>query len=361
MLHDDLARFWKTGIYAPDYYKAPPPVIPREEPCQEPELIKDLRRVHESAHLVIGHILNLQTDYVNSQRGHARVEWTIPGGRDGTIGFLVALAASRAGEERFGATHDYYRQHMGDDHRKIVETARRVTASESDAQLLIASTYEAATALVAERWNDILWFRTVLERMGDSVEPEELPFLLRHIKVNVMRRRGFIPSDVYWMRHGLARPRGFDPKTREIDAVLSTGAAVRRQDWDGTFDEVLGMKPENVRLARLNQGAAVLDSHNWSGMSAVLGGIVPGSARLESGALIGRIKFSRGSALAQRLAQDLADGLQIPLSVGYKVHRSTTDRSTNPETRIATDWEPLEVSLVPISAEESGTGFRTAA
>jgi hypothetical protein len=96
-------------------------------------------------------------------------------------------------------------------------------------------------------------------------------------------------------------------------------------------------------------------------MCSVLGGIVPGSARLESGSLVARIKFSRGSALAQRLAQDLADGLQIPLSIGYKIHRSTTDRSTNPETRTAVDWEPIEVSLVPISAEETGTGFRVAA
>ena len=96
-------------------------------------------------------------------------------------------------------------------------------------------------------------------------------------------------------------------------------------------------------------------------MNSVLGGIVPGSARLDNGSLIARIKFSRGSALAQRLAQDLADGIQIPLSVGYKVHRSEIDRSTNPETRTAVDWEPIEVSLVPIAAEESGTGFRQVA
>jgi hypothetical protein len=95
---------------------------------------------------------------------------------------------------------------------------------------------------------------------------------------------------------------------------------VRRQDWDGPFDEVLGMEPKNVRMGRLNQGAMVLDSHNWaSGMSSVLGGITA------------LIKFSRGSPLAQRLAQDLADGIQIPLSVGYRIHRNVTDRSTNPE------------------------------
>jgi hypothetical protein len=227
---------------------------------------------------------------------------------------------------------------------------------------LIASTYDAPTALVAERWNDILWFRSVLERLNDVIEEDDLPFLLRHVqKGDVLRRRGFIPSAGYWTRHGLAQPRGYDPTTREIDAVLSTGAAVRRRDWDGEFDEVLGMRPKNVRMGRLNQGAAVLDSHNWSGMSAVLGGIVPGSARLESGSLIGRIKFSRGSALAQRIAQDLQDGLQIPLSVGYKVHETREDRRTNPITRTAIDWEPIEVSVVPIAAEESGTGFRAAA
>ena len=72
------------------------------------------------------------------------------------------------------------------------------------------------------------------------------------------------------------------------------------------------MKPENVRLARLNQGAAVLDSHDWhKGLSAMLGGIVPGSARLEDGALLARIKFSRGSALAQRVVRDLEDGIQM--------------------------------------------------
>jgi hypothetical protein len=72
--------------------------------------------------------------------------------------------------------------------------------------------------------------------------------------------------------------------------------AVSRQDWDGEFDEVLGMKPENVRLARLNQGAAVLDSHNWfEGLNAMLGGIVPGSARLEDGAPLSPASNSRAA------------------------------------------------------------------
>jgi hypothetical protein len=60
------------------------------------------------------------------------------------------------------------------------------------------------------------------------------------------------------------------------------------------------------------------------------------------------------------VVRDLEDGIQIPLSVGYKVHAAVENRRTNPITRTATDWEPIEVSLVPIGAE-ADTGFRTAA
>jgi hypothetical protein len=139
--------------------------------------------------------------------------------------------------------------------------------------------------------------------------------------------------------------------------------AVRRRDWDGTeYDEILDMRPQCVRLGRLNQGATVLDSHNWyRGLEAVLGGVVPGSARIEGDALVARIKFSRSSELARRVAQDLQDGIQFPISTGYKIHRIEEDRTSSPLRRTAVDWEPVEVSLVPIAAEETGTGFRAAA
>jgi hypothetical protein len=278
------------------------------------------------------------------------------------VSFLTALAASKAAQRRWGARA--FDDHCADDDRKIDEYAHKVTASESDAQLLIATVNREAERLVGDYWQQIEWFSRVLERLGDDLDHELLQKLLPIVKPArrevIRHRRCFISSD--WQRRGLSRPSGYDPEKREIDAVLSTGMAVRREDWDGPFLETLAMKPENVRMGRLNQGAAVLDAHDWtSGMNSVLGGIVPGSARVANGELTARIKFSRGSPLAQRLAQDLQDGIQIPLSVGYKIHRSVTDRSTSPETRTATDWEPIEVSLVPIAAEESGTGFRVAA
>jgi hypothetical protein len=134
---------------------------------------------------------------------------------------------------------------------------------------------------------------------------------------------------------------------------------VRRRDWDEEYDDILTMVPEAVRLERLNQGASILDSHAYqAGLAAVLGNVVPGSARVEGGKLIARLKLSRVNEVAKRVAQDLRDGLRFAISAGYKVHQVRD--STSPVgvmVRTVTDWEPLEISLVPVAAEESGTGF----
>jgi hypothetical protein len=347
----------------PQVHREPPPLPSRE---REPELLAMLRRIHESAHVIAGHIGGLHIKRVCARRDAACAEWFVPASHGSKIlvAYLIALAASRHAQQRFGARHNSYDFWCSDDERKIEEMARRIARSDADAERLIGAVHVQAERLVNERWRDIEYIANALEKLDDEIGDEDIQRLLRHVDTGrserLLYRRGFI-SDELWTRRGLARPRGYDRESREIDAVLSTGARVRRRDWDGEFDEVLGMQPHNVRLARLNQGAAVLDSHNWSGVGAMLGGIVPGTARLEDGALVARIKFSRGSELARRIAQDLQDGIQIPLSAGYKVHRTVDDRSTVPTTRTAVDWEPIEVSVVPIAAEESGTGFRAAA
>lgn len=156
-----------------------------------------------------------------------------------------------------------------------------------------------------------------------------------------------------------AKPNTFDPVTREVEIVISTGASVRRWDWEvGDYEEVLEISPTAIRMERMNQGAALLDSHNyWGGLSAMIGSIVPNSVRIEGKALVGRVKLSR-SEIGERVARDLIDGIQFQASAGYKVHSYTTDLTVSPAVRRVTDWEPLEVSVVTVAAESVGTGFR---
>jgi hypothetical protein len=148
-------------------------------------------------------------------------------------------------------------------------------------------------------------------------------------------------------------PASYDPKTRTAEVMISAGAAVRRRDaWSGEeWDEVLDVSSKSVRLSRLNAGAPLLDAHNYfGGMDAMLGAVIPGSARIEDGKLVANIKLSR-SAKGERIAQDLADGIPINVSAGYRTHREVRNERSSPETRTAVDWEPLEVSIAPIPAE----------
>jgi hypothetical protein len=272
------------------------------------------------------------------------------------VSFLTALAASKPAQRRLGARS--LDDHCSDDDNKISEYAYKVTSNDADAQLLISTVNREAERLVGEYWQQIEWFSRVLERLNDDLDYELLQKLLPIVKPAqreaIRHRRAFISCD---QRRGLSSS-SFDPETNSIGAVLSTGMAVRREGWDGdVFNEVLSMAPGHVRMGRLNQGCAVLDGHRWSSVSDMLGSVLPGSARILNGELTARIRFSRSSPLAQRVVQDIRDGIAIPLSLGYRVHATEENKRTNPITRTATDWEPIEVSLVPVGAE-SETGFR---
>lgn len=135
----------------------------------------------------------------------------------------------------------------------------------------------------------------------------------------------------------------------EFDAVLSVGAAVRRYDWarDRYVSEVLDMSAGAVVLDRLNGGATVLDSHQTYGLNAVFGNIVPGTARLESGALKARLRLDPLDPRSRKVAE----GYVRSLSVGYSVTRWEVDESTDPVTVRATRWEPHEVSVVSVPAD----------
>ena len=153
-------------------------------------------------------------------------------------------------------------------------------------------------------------------------------------------------------------PASLDAEARTVDAVLSAGSPVSRRDWEGgDYTEILDMDPRCIRMERMNRGAPILDSHDyWGGTRAVVGAVVPGSARSEGSELRAKIKFSR-SPEGERVMQDVRDGVLRHLSVGYLTHGYEVDKTTSPPTRRATDWEPHEASVVAIPADPKA-GFR---
>ncbi len=153
------------------------------------------------------------------------------------------------------------------------------------------------------------------------------------------------------------RSASYDADANTIDIVWTTGAPVRRSDYDGEYDEVLCLEPGAVRLGRLNSGAPFLDTHQDGGLANVIGTVVPGSAKIEDGRGIAKIQLSRAASDAD-VIQKITDGVVRNVSVGYWTHASTRSDG-DPPVITATDWEPLEISAVPIPADP-GSQIRSA-
>jgi hypothetical protein len=149
--------------------------------------------------------------------------------------------------------------------------------------------------------------------------------------------------------------------SRTVPITWTTGAAVKRVDWwnGDEWLEELSCDPAAVRMGRMNSGAPLLDTHNRYSVSGVLG--VVENAKVDGQCGTADVRFSR-RAEVEPILQDVKDKIIRNISVGYTVYRF--DDVSTPEdikARVrrmrAMDWEPAEVSLVPIGAD-AGAGVR---
>lgn len=140
---------------------------------------------------------------------------------------------------------------------------------------------------------------------------------------------------------------------RTVDLTFSTGADVIRYDWDTgrRYIERLSMDAKSVRLDRLNGGAPLLDSHSAYSLANQIGIVEPGSAVLDGKAGRALVRFSK-RADVEPYYQDVRDKIIRNVSVGYKVYRfEESQAKSEMPVRLATDWEPFEISMVPMGAD----------
>jgi hypothetical protein len=164
------------------------------------------------------------------------------------------------------------------------------------------------------------------------------------------RRRSPDATD-FFTRRATLRASSFDPETGTFSAVIATETPVTRRDpIEGDYLEILSLKPSAVRLDRLKSGASpVLDSHRAGSMKDQIGNVT--SARIEAGQLIADARLSPRDDV-KPVAADLAAGTPPNVSLGYRVYASSESRAADGGLIITrTDWEPFEMSFVPIPAD----------
>lgn len=155
------------------------------------------------------------------------------------------------------------------------------------------------------------------------------------------------------------RPGSVDIEQRTAELTWTTGAKGRRWSWDvGSYMEELEVSDEAVRLERLNSGAPLLNAHSAYDLDDVIG--VVERAWIEGGEGKAIVRFSQREE-ADAVFRDVKDGILRNISVGYAVHRYEVSEEEDDKlpTYRAVDWEPFEVSVVPIGFDD-GAKIRSA-
>lgn len=156
-------------------------------------------------------------------------------------------------------------------------------------------------------------------------------------------------------------PGSLDEERRTVELIWSTGAKVLRERFfSDSFFEELSMKPKHVRMERLKSGnTPLLSNHNSWSLSNVIG--VVEKASLAKGEGRATVRFSDDEE-SELIFQKVKSGILKNVSVGYRTFKTEEIPTKEGETRIfrAIDWEPHEISMVPIGAD-AGASVRNEA
>jgi hypothetical protein len=144
------------------------------------------------------------------------------------------------------------------------------------------------------------------------------------------------------LRTASLAPTTYDAKTRTIEVVLSTGAAVQRYG----YTEKLDINGADLRGI---VGKPVLDAHSQHSTKAVLGVIQ--KAWKAEGEIRALLKLSARDDVAG-IVRDIAEGIIRNVSIGYSVARwADSTNSKGERMRTALAWKILEASFVPVGAD----------
>ena len=164
------------------------------------------------------------------------------------------------------------------------------------------------------------------------------------------------------MQTRLAPITSVDEETRTVELCFSAGGLVKRYDWSKGiyYMEELSLQSGHVRMSRLENGAPLLDAHNRWSLRDVMGVVEPGTAKVDGKRGTAKVRFSKREEV-EPIFRDVKDKIITNVSTGYATYRieqlPPDSRSEGLPIYRAIDWEPMEISLVPIGAD-AGAGVR---
>ena len=134
-----------------------------------------------------------------------------------------------------------------------------------------------------------------------------------------------------------------DSEDRTLEFPFASEAPVER--YYGM--EVLSMDAKSMDLTRLNDGAPLLYQHDADKIVGVVQ-----KAYIKNKRAYARVKLANNE-LGREMQELIKDGIIRNVSFGYKINSMEADESTSPVTYRATSFQPFEISLVTVPADNS--------
>jgi len=131
-----------------------------------------------------------------------------------------------------------------------------------------------------------------------------------------------------------------------IELAFASEIPVQREFGDRILNEILLCSPENVDLSRIQNKAAVLFNHDKDELIGVVESCSVDADKVCRASI-------RLSSTAQEYQTMVEEGILTKVSVGYSI----IDYRIEADNLLVTKWQPYEISLVSIPADDLKSGI----
>ncbi len=141
-------------------------------------------------------------------------------------------------------------------------------------------------------------------------------------------------------------------ESRTVDLAFSS-----EEPYERYFGiEILDHNVKSIRLGRVSNGAPLLLDHDPAKQIGIIEEVSIDNDKVGRA----KVRFSK-SQFGEEIYQDVIDGIRTKISVGYLVHAMKYEgKQSDLEVYRVNDWEPFEISIVSIPADDTvGVGRNT--
>jgi HK97 family phage major capsid protein/HK97 family phage prohead protease len=213
---------------------------------------------------------------------------------------------------------------------KITRIAREGVIDVPDSSFTINASEEDPAALIR-----------VYRKDGDSYQESETVVGHKFSELRKIAALRFLEGET--LKRSLATEFRADSEDRTLEFPFASEKPVER--YYGM--EVLNMDEKSMDLTRLNDGAPLLYQHDADRIVGVVQ-----KAYIKNKRAYARVKLANNE-LGREMQELIKDGIIRNVSFGYKINAMEADESTSPVTYRATNFQPFEISLVTVPADES--------